>query len=149
MNDSPIDNTFHPKILPDHLERLAIIYVRQSSPKQVVHNKESQEIQYQLQHRAHALGWPIERIRIIDRDLGRSGSEATSRTGFQELVVEVSLGHAGIVFGYEVSRLARNNQDWYHLLDLAAVFGTLSADHDGVYDPKLYNDRLLLASKGQ
>lgn len=148
MISSQIDSTFHPKILPEHLERLAIIYVRQSSPKQVIHNKESQEMQYQLQHRAHALGWSVERIRIIDSDLGRSGSEATSRTGFQELVVEVSLGHAGIVFGYEVSRLARNNQDWYHLLDLAAVFGTLIADNDGIYDPRLYNDRLLLGLKG-
>jgi len=148
MISSQIDNPFHSKILPEHLERLAIIYVRQSSPKQVIHNKESQEIQYQLQHRAHALGWSTERIRVIDTDLGRSGSEATSRTGFQELVVEVSLGHAGIVFGYEVSRLARNNQDWYHLLDLAAVFGTLIADNDGIYDPKLYNDRLLLGLKG-
>lgn len=148
MTGSQIDSTFHPKILSEHLEGLAIIYVRQSSPKQVLHNKESQELQYQLQHRAHALGWSFERIRIIDSDLGRSGSEATGRTGFQELVTEVSLGHAGIVFGYEVSRLARNNQDWYHLLDLAAVFGTLIADNDGVYDPKLYNDRLLLGLKG-
>ena len=148
MTNSQIDSLFHPKILPEHLERLAIIYVRQSSPKQVIHNKESQEIQYQLQHRAHALGWSVERIRIIDTDLGRSGSEATGRTGFQELVLEVSLGHAGIIFGYEVSRLARNNQDWYHLLDLAAVFGTLIADNDGVYDPRLYNDRLLLGLKG-
>lgn len=148
MTNTQIDNVFHSKISSDHLERLAIIYVRQSSPKQVIHNKESQEIQYQLRHRAHAFGWPVERIRIIDCDLGRSGSEATSRTGFQELVIEVSLGHAGIVFGYEVSRLARNNQDWYHLLDLAAVFGTLIADNDGVYDPRLYNDRLLLGLKG-
>jgi DNA invertase Pin-like site-specific DNA recombinase len=148
MNSSQIDNLLHPKISPAHLERLAFIYVRQSTPKQVLYNKESQENQYQLQHRAQALGWAAERIRVIDSDLGRSGSEATSRTGFQELVAEVSLGHAGIVFGYEVSRLARNNQDWYHLLDLAAVFGTLIADNDGIYDPRLYNDRLLLGLKG-
>ena len=148
MNSSPIDNSLHSKITPTHLERLAFIYVRQSTPKQVLYNKESQENQYQLQHRAQALGWPTERIRVIDSDLGRSGSEATHRTGFQELVAEVSLGHAGIVFGYEVSRLARNNQDWYHLLDLAAVFGTLIADNDGIYDPRLYNDRLLLGLKG-
>ncbi len=148
MNSSQIDNLLHPKISPAHLQRLAFIYVRQSTPKQVLYNKESQENQYQLQHRAEALGWAAERIRVIDSDLGRSGSEATSRTGFQELVAEVSLGHAGIVFGYEVSRLARNNQDWYHLLDLAAVFGTLIADNDGIYDPRLYNDRLLLGLKG-
>lgn len=115
---------------------------------QVEINKESQEYQYHLQQKALAYGWATERIRVIDSDLGRSGSEATGRAGFQELVAEVSLGHAGIVFGYEVSRLARNNQDWYHLLDLSAVFGTLIADNDGVYDPRLYNDRLLLGLKG-
>jgi DNA invertase Pin-like site-specific DNA recombinase len=81
-------------------------------------------------------------------DLGLSGKESASRTGFQELVAEVSLGHAWIVFGYEVSRLARNNSDWYHLLDLAAVFNTLIADYDGIYDPGQYNDRLLLGLKG-
>jgi len=122
--------------------------VRQSSPKQVAQNKESQQYQYQLQQRAIELGWAAERVRVIDSDLGRSGSEASGRGGFQKLVAEVSLGHAGIVFGYEVSRLARNNQDWYHLLDLAAVFGTLIADSDGVYDPRQYNDRLLLGLKG-
>lgn len=136
------------KITPAHVQRLAYIYVRQSSPKQVAQNKESQQYQYQLQQRAIELGWAANRVRVIDSDLGRSGSEASARTGFQELVAEVSLGHAGIVFGYEVSRLARNNQDWYHLLDLAAVFGTLIADSDGVYDPRQYNDRLLLGLKG-
>lgn len=136
------------KITPAHLQRLAFIYVRQSSPKQVAQNKESQQYQYQLRQRAIELGWAAERVRVIDSDLGRSGSEASRRGGFQELVAEVSLGHAGIVFGYEVSRLARNNQDWYHLLDLAAVFGTLIADSDGVYDPRQYNDRLLLGLKG-
>jgi DNA invertase Pin-like site-specific DNA recombinase len=130
------------------LERLAFIYIRQSTTKQVLMNKESHDNQYRLQQRAEELGWAVERIRVIDNDLGRSGSEAVGRAGFQELVAEVSLGHAGIVFGYEVSRLARNNQDWYHLLDLAAVFGTLIADNDGVYDPRLYNDRLLLGLKG-
>jgi DNA invertase Pin-like site-specific DNA recombinase len=148
MNSTLLDNLPHPKISLAHLERLAFIYVRQSTPKQVQHNKESQENQYQLRHRAKALGWSEDRIRVIDSDLGRSGKEAANRIGFQELVAEVSLGHAGIVFGYEVSRLARNNQDWYHLLDLAAVFGTLIADNDGIYDPRLYNDRLLLGLKG-
>jgi DNA invertase Pin-like site-specific DNA recombinase len=136
------------KITPAHLEKLAFIYVRQSSPKQVLYNKEIQEYQYHLQQRAQLYGWPAEQIRVIDSDLGRSGSEATGRAGFQELVAEVSMGHAGIVFGYEVSRLARNNQDWYHLLDLSAVFGTLIADNDGIYDPRLYNDRSLLGLKG-
>jgi DNA invertase Pin-like site-specific DNA recombinase len=138
----------HPKITSAHLERLAYIYVRQSSAKQVAQNKESQQYQYRLQQRAQELGWAADRIRVIDSDLGRSGTDATSRTGFQELVAEVSLNRVGIVFGYEASRLARNNQDWYHLLDLAAVCRTLIADSDGVYDPRQYNDRLLLGLKG-
>lgn len=136
------------KITSAHQQRLAYIYVRQSSPKQVAQNKESQAYQYRLQQRAIELGWAASRIRVIDSDLGRSGSEATGRTGFQELIAAVSLGQVGIVFGYEVSRLARNNQDWYHLLDLAAICGTLIADNDGVYDPRQYNDRLLLGLKG-
>jgi DNA invertase Pin-like site-specific DNA recombinase len=138
----------HPKIADEHLARLAYIYVRQSSQKQVMQNKESQVNQYLLVERAEQLGWQAERVHVIDTDLGLSGKESASRNGFQELVAEVSLGHVGIVFGYEVSRLARNNSDWYHLLDLAAVFNTLIADHDGVYDPRLYNDRLLLGLKG-
>ncbi len=148
MNPSPIANRHHSKVTAVHQQRLAYIYVRQSSPKQVAHNKESQQYQYRLQQRALELGWPADHVRVIDRDLGMSGSETTGRTGFQELVAEVSLGHVGIVFGYEVSRLARNNRDWYLLLDLAAVFGTLIADNDGLYDPRLYNDRLLLGLKG-
>jgi len=147
---TPLDSESlqHPKITPAHQERLAYIYVRQSSPKQVAHNRESQDYQYRLQQRAIALGWPADRVRVIDSDLGRSGREASARSGFQEVVADVSLGQVGIVFGYEVSRLARNNRDWYLLLDLAAVFGTLIADSDGVYDPRLYNDRLLLGLKG-
>ena len=138
----------HPKITSQQQQRLAYIYVRQSTLKQVHENQESQAYQYRLKQRAFELGWPEERIRIIDSDLGVSGREATAREGFQTLVAEVSLGHVGIVFGYEVSRLARNNYDWYHLLDLAAIFGTLIADSDGIYDPRLYNDRLLLGLKG-
>jgi DNA invertase Pin-like site-specific DNA recombinase len=138
----------HPKILDVHLSKIAFIYVRQSSQRQVLQNKESQTNQYLLVERAQQLGWNRERIRVIDMDLGLSGKESVSRNGFQELVTEVSLGHAGIVFGYEVSRLARNNSDWYHLLDLAAVFNTLIADYDGIYDPRSYNDRLLLGLKG-
>lgn len=138
----------HPKIAELHLSRTAFVYIRQSSQGQVLRNKESQVNQYQLVERAQQLGWDRQRIRVIDMDLGLSGKESASRTGFQELVAEVSLGHAGIIFGYEVSRLARNNSDWYHLLDLAAVFNTLIADYDGIYDPGQYNDRLLLGLKG-
>ncbi len=136
------------KLTKEHWKRLACVYVRQSTLKQVERNRESQVNQYQLVERAELLGWPRERIRVIDADLGISGQSSTNRNGFKELVAEVSLGHVGIIFGYEVSRLARNNGDWYHLLDLAAVFGTLIADTDGIYDPKLYNDRLLLGLKG-
>jgi len=136
------------KLTKEHWKRLACVYVRQSTLKQVQHNRESQVNQYQLVERAEVLGWPRERIHVIDADLGVSGKSSENRTGFKELVAEVSLGHVGIIFGYEVSRLARNNGDWYHLLDLAAVFGTLIADTDGIYDPKLYNDRLLLGLKG-
>jgi DNA invertase Pin-like site-specific DNA recombinase len=141
-------HTEHPKVSPQHQQRFAYIYVRQSTLKQVHQNPESQAYQYRLQQRAVELGWIEERIRVIDSDLGISGSESTARVGFQTLVAEVSLGRVGIVFGYEVSRLARNNYDWYHLLDLAAMFGTLIADCDGIYDPRLYNDRLLLGLKG-
>lgn len=135
------------KITEQHLNLLAYIYVRQSSPKQVRENRESQVNQYRLAERAQAFGWSQEYIRIIG-DLGVSARHHDSRDGFRELVAEVSLGHVGIIFGYEVSRLARNNSDWYQLLDLAAVFGTLIADADGVYDPRMYNDRLLLGLKG-
>lgn len=136
------------KITSNHLERLAYIYVRQSTAKQVEHNRESQVYQYRLSQRAQALGWRTDRTRIIDADLGLSAKDSQHRDGFQELIAKISLGQVGIIFGYEVSRLARNNRDWYHLLDLAAVFGTLIADADGVYDPRLYNDRLLLGLKG-
>ena len=138
----------HPKVTSRHQQRLAYIYVRQSTTKQIHRNQESQQYQYRLQLRAQEMGWSPERIKVIDSDLGISGQHADVRTGFQELVAKVSLGHVGIVFGYEVSRLARNNRDWYHLLDLAAMFSTLIADNDGVYDPRLYNDRLLLGLKG-
>ena len=136
------------KITPAHLQRLVYIYVRQSTLKQVRENRESQAYQYNLVETAHALGWSRERIRVIDADQGLSGRESEHRAGFKELVAEISLGHVGIIFGYEVSRLARNNRDWYHLMDLAAIFGTLLADGDGIYDLKLHNDRLLLGLKG-
>jgi DNA invertase Pin-like site-specific DNA recombinase len=131
------------KITRHHQEKHAYVYVRQSSPKQVLHNREGQQNQYALVERAIALGWIPERVHVIDADLGQSGQDG-GRVGFQELVAEVSLGHVGIVFAYEASRLARNNADWYALLDLATVVGTLIGDADGVYDPRGYNDRLLL-----
>jgi DNA invertase Pin-like site-specific DNA recombinase len=128
-------------------ERHAYIYIRQSTLRQVQQHRESQANQYALVERARALGWPPQRIHVIAADLGQSGQDG-QRPGFQELVAEVSLGHAGIVLAYEASRLARNNADWYTLLDLAAVQGTLIADADGVYDPRAYNDRLLLGLRG-
>ena len=136
------------KITPSHLDHWACIYVRQSSLQQVEHHRESQANQYRLAERARSLGWSETRIRVIDCDLGKSGQNSAQRAGFNELLADVALGQVGIVFGYEVSRLARNNSDWYRLLDLAAVFGTLIADSDGIYDPRLYNDRLLLGLKG-
>lgn len=148
MNNNDLPLGSQRKIRTTHRERLAYIYVRQSSPKQVAHNQESQIYQRHLASRAKSFGWPAERIHIIDTDQAQSGKGSSYRTGFQELVAELSLGHVGIIFGYEVSRLARNNSDWYHLLDLAAVFDTLIADNDGVYDLRIYNDRLLLGLKG-
>lgn len=135
------------KVTLRHQRRRAYVYVRQSSPRQVLQNREGRQNQYALTERALALGWLPERIHVIDADLGHSGRER-ERAGFRELVTEVSLGHVGIVLAYEASRLARNNADWYELLDLAAVVGTLIADTDGVYDPNSYNDRLLLGLRG-
>ena len=135
------------KITPRHRELAAYLYVRQSTPQQVLHHRESQHNQYGLIQRALELGWPRERIHIIDADQGQSGHDAP-RPGFRDLVAEVSLGHVGIIFAYEASRLARSNAEWYSLLDVAAVVGTLIADADGVYDPRAYNDRLLLGLRG-
>lgn len=138
----------HQKVSADHLRRDAFLYVRQSSLRQVFENTESTQRQYALRDRASALGWPIERIHVIDTDLGRSGAQAEGRDGFQYLVAEVAMGHAGIVLGLEVSRLARNNADWHRLIELAALAHTLILDEDGIYDPALFNDRLLLGLKG-
>ena len=137
-----------PKIQDCHLDRLAIIYVRQSTPAQVVEHRESTQMQYNLRYRVVALGWPRERVLVIDEDQGQSGSSAEHRLGFQRLMAEVSLNHVGIVLGIEMSRLARSNKDWHQLLELCGIFGTLLADQDGVYDPADYNDRLLLGLKG-
>jgi DNA invertase Pin-like site-specific DNA recombinase len=132
------------KLQPWHYERLAVVYVRQSTPQQVLAHQESTRLQYGLVERARALGWEQERILLIDNDLGRSGTTADGRTGFQRLVSEVSLDHVGLILGVEMSRLARSNKDWHQLLELCALFGTLLADGDGIYDPTHYNDRLLL-----
>src|SRR6478672_4072089 len=136
------------KILNQHLERLAIVYVRQSSTKQVEENIESTQLQSRLVDRAAALGWPRQRIEVIDQDLGISGRSIEGRSGFQRLLAEVSLEHVGMVLGIEMSRLARSCRDWHQLLELCAVFGTLLGDADGVYDPRDHNDRLLLGLKG-
>lgn len=136
------------KIAAHHHQRLAIVYVRQSTMQQVLEHQESTRRQYGLVTRAQELGWAVERILVIDEDLGRSGATAEGRVGFQRLVSEVSLDHVGLVLGLEMSRLARSSQDWHQLVELCALFGTLIADLDGVYDPSQYNDRLLLGLKG-
>lgn len=132
------------KITSIHLERKALIYIRQSSSKQVREHVDSQLNQRALAERAQQLGWLPHRIEVLDGDLGQSARQPHSRDDFQSLAAAVALGHVGIVFGWDVSRLARNNTDWYQLLDLATLFGTLIGDHDGIYDPRVYNDRLLL-----
>ncbi len=136
------------KVTAEHLRRDAFLYVRQSSLRQVIENTESTKRQYALRDRAVSLGWPIERIHVVDSDLGLSGASAQDRDGFQRLVSEVANGHVGIVLGLEVSRLARNNADWHRLLELSALTQTLILDEDGVYDPAYFNDRLLLGLKG-
>ncbi len=138
----------HQKITAAHLSRMAYLYVRQSTMRQVFENTESTQRQYALRDRAVALGWPLDRIVVIDSDLGQSGASAADREGFQRLVTEVSLGRVGIVLGLEVSRLARNNTDWHRLLELCALGDTLILDEDGLYDPAHFNDRLLLGLKG-
>jgi DNA invertase Pin-like site-specific DNA recombinase len=136
------------KINPRHHDRQAVIYVRQSSLRQVEQNRESTRLQYALADQACRLGWPREQILVIDEDLGRSGSSSADRPGFQRLVAEVGLGHVGLVLGIEVSRLARSCRDWHQLLEMCALFDTLIGDADGLYDPAAYNDRLLLGLKG-
>ncbi len=138
----------HSKIRAAHLARDAYLYVRQSTVRQVFENTESTKRQYALRQRAVALGWPIERVHVIDTDLGQSGASAADREGFKRLITEVSLGRAGIVLGLEVSRLARNCMDWHRLLELCALSDALILDEDGLYDPNDFNDRLLLGLKG-
>lgn len=136
------------KIQPHHLDRLAVVYVRQSTMQQVDRHQESTRLQYGLVERAVELGWSRSQVLLIDDDLGRSGATAEGRPGFQRLVAEVGLDHVGMVLGIEISRLARSSRDWYQLLEVCAVFATLIADADGLYDPMTYNDRLLLGLKG-
>jgi len=143
-----LDDLRAEKVHPWHRERLAVVYVRQSTPQQVLDHQESTRLQYGLVGRAQALGWAADRVLVIDDDLGKSGVSAVGRAGFQRLVSEVSLDHVGMIFGVEMSRLARSNKDWHQLLELCALFHTLIADLDGIYDPALYNDRLLLGLKG-
>jgi DNA invertase Pin-like site-specific DNA recombinase len=136
------------KVKPGHLSRKAIVYVRQSTAQQVLNHRESAARQYALDRRAVQLGWPAEAVVIVDEDQGLSGQTAAGRSGFAYLLSEVALNHVGIILGLETSRLARSNKDWHQLLDVCAIFQTLLADQDGVYDPTHYNDRLLLGLKG-
>jgi DNA invertase Pin-like site-specific DNA recombinase len=136
------------KIAARHLDRLAVVYIRQSTPHQVLEHRESRARQYALADHAAALGWRPDRVLVIDEDQGHSGKSAAQRGGFHRLLAEVTMDHVGIVFSLEMSRLARSSKDWHHLLEVCAVFGTLLADQDGVYDAHDVNDRLLLGLKG-
>ena len=136
------------KIRPEHLDRAAVVYVRQSSRQQVLEHTESTRLQYALAERAVALGWARSQVTVIDDDLGVSAATADSRKGFARLVAEVTMGRVGIVLGIEMSRLARTGRDWHQLLELCCLSGVLLADPNGVYDPGYYNDRLLLGLKG-
>ena len=136
------------KVDERHLERLAVVYVRQSTRQQVLDHGESTRLQYGLVERAVGLGWPASRVLVIDEDQGKSGASAAGRVGFGRLVTEITMGHVGLVLGIEMSRLARSGADWYQLLELCALSGALLADADGVYDPVDDNDRLLLGSGG-
>jgi DNA invertase Pin-like site-specific DNA recombinase len=136
------------KLHDHHLRRQAMVYVRQSHPQQVIEHVESTARQYALVERAIAYGWSPERVIVIDEDQGQSGQSMATRLGFQRLLAEVSLDHVGLILGLELSRLARSNKDWHQLLELCAIFRTLLADADGLYDPTDYNDRLLLGLRG-
>jgi DNA invertase Pin-like site-specific DNA recombinase len=147
----PLERVADPKIDPRHLVRQALIYVRQSHPNQVQRHPESARRQYGLVERAERLGWPHEQTRVIDEDQGKSAAgsaAAQGRDGFAQLASAVGLGEVGIVLALEVSRLARNSAEWYRLLELATLAGTLIADDTTVYDPRLFNDRLLLGLRG-
>jgi DNA invertase Pin-like site-specific DNA recombinase len=144
------DNTMSlrsPKLRTYHLQRRAVVYVRQSSPQQVIDHRESAARQYALVQRAVDFGWAAAQVEVIDEDQGRSGATAEGRPGFQRLLAAVGLDDVGIILGTEMSRLARSCKDWHQLLELCGVFRTLLADADGLYDPTDPNDRLLLGLK--
>src|SRR5581483_11400872 len=137
-----------PKLRPWHLDRVAIVYVRQSTPQQILDYRESTARQYALADRAVALGWPRDRVVTIDDDLGKSGQSIEGRPGFQRLLAEVALDHVGLILGLEMSRLARCCKDWHQLLELCGRYRVLLADAEGIYDPTEYSDRLLLGLHG-
>ena len=136
------------RVTTAHRAKLAYVYVRQSSAGQIRHHQESTQLQYRLIDRAAGLGWPRERISVIDDDLGKSGTSSAERQGFQHLIAEIRLGKAGLVLSLDASRLARNNRDWHQLLELCSIFGVLIADGERLYDPAAYHDRLLLGLSG-
>src|SRR3954469_11702266 len=148
MTTSPLEVPPSPKVKPWHLDRAAVVYVRQSTPQQVADHKESTARQYALADRAVLLGWPRGGVQVIDDDLGKSGQSAEGRLGFQRLLAEVALDRVGLILGLEMSRLARSCKDWHHLLELCARFRVLLADADGIYDPTEYADRLVLGLTG-
>ena len=135
---------FAHKVRPRHRDRLAVVYVRQSSAQQVASNRESADLQYLLRQRAVTLGWASDRVLVIDDDQGISGSAVENRPGFQRLLAEVALDRVGLILGLEMSRLARSCKDWHQLLELCGRYRVLLADADGVYDPTEHSDRLLL-----
>src|SRR5262249_7997755 len=136
------------KIRARHVERLAVVYVRQSTLHQVVCHRESTALQYDLARYTIAWGWPRDRVLVIDEDLGQSAQSAEARPGFQRLLAEVALDHVGLILGWEMSRLARSCKDWYHLLEVCTLFETLAADGEGFYAPGEYNDRLPVGGRG-
>jgi DNA invertase Pin-like site-specific DNA recombinase len=148
MTTTPRNPTPSPKLKPWHLDRAAIVYIRQSTPQQVLDHRESTARQYALADRAVILGWPRSQVQLIDDDLGKSGQSIEGRPGFQRLLAEVALDRVGLILGLEMSRLARSCKDWHHLLELCARFRVVLADADGVYDPTDYSDRLLLGPTG-
>src|SRR3954463_12058009 len=148
MTATPRDPPASPKLKPWHLDRASVVYVRQSTPQQVLDHQESTARQYALADRAVALGWNRSQVLVIDDDLGRSGQSIEGRPGFQRLLAEIALDRVGLILGLEMSRLARSCKDWHHLIELCARFRVLLADADGVYDPTEYSDRLLLGLTG-
>src|SRR5262249_49722308 len=141
---SPTGLAVSSKIQPGHPDRLAVVYVRQSTIQQVTANREPTDRQYALVNRAIELGWSPDRILVIDEDQGKSGATAEDRLGFQRLLAEVSLDHVGLILGLEMSRLARSCKDWHQLLELCALFRTVLADRGGLYGPIDHHHRLLL-----